>query len=1302
VYQLYFEDGYVESAYLTRVAEMSATFNVAAAVSAVGKKADGYYFEEDYITTGYFVYIARAEAALSPAFAVNCNTTFEEFIATLSSSFTQTAQGGKLVGFTINVSSTFTQTATGSRNADIDLFAFGNAQLAAAVSRIRDNNIAVSSTFSISVDVTRTRNLSSEDAAVFSAIINGLRSRDVNIQTQAAFSLTAQAQRTTDIVLSAFNNVSLTASAVVERRTGSSLSTTANITVDVARSRGVVSTLTTTASLSTLGERTRALQASLVAEYAITAQGQRTTDIILSAFTNGTVTATAIVNRTLISSQSASAALTVIGGLNIVASAPLTSTFALAGYLNVLVRNLPPTVNSGGIYNTAIIDNSVYKFGGGSLTWDEVTRAFPDSQPVVANNTFYFFQEGYTWSSSNGTTWTRAGNNLGADPSRTVSQVTFENGYFLFFNGTNLFYSTNGTTWTINSSLTSALSGFFTASNTVHYDGTSYYIFGRYESGPPTTKAGFISGAINSSWTKGQIDQGIIANDTYKSTSGVIVAYKTSSYNVITRRLIAGSGSIVLSGLSVSFTIRQVAYDAVNGHYVVIFNAEDGSGPKYIYRSTNGGSTWSQSSVTLPSAAINDLQLVNGTWFISTDIGLYTTDFSTLTKIHDYRVGTVLWNGTRFLSTLLDRPGFVITSTTAGSGWSVSQVDNISGVGGSLSYATGQLASTGTIDFWVNIVNEDNQIDLNRFGRQILRIRQDANNYLDIQTYSVFENDAIQVTKYIDGVSGIVYRVNFDYTGWIHIRFVQSGTSAALYINGERIANAGGNAGYSTSWPSGAITGPTEVLQRDVVWLDELLITTDVLVDPSVASFTVPTSNWLNTANTKLLLHFNDGFADDSRFQVIPEARLTATASMTVTSTVSYVESFALTATATLTVQGQRTTDIILSAFTNGALTANNERTRAYSSPLSSNAALTAINTRTREYSSPLSSSAALTAINGRTRPFDSSLSAFASTLTVAQETSGLTANLTAVFDTTQRYIEDGTFADGYFTTSQTNAIKTASANAALTATFALGADGDYFTNFSAALTTTASLTTAISVVRSASSSQSSQFAVAVTANKTTVTSAALTSTASLTANGIKGSEIALFAFTNAALTVNNQRTRATASSLTSTATFFVDTFNSLEQLGEAYVNAEFTQTTVNARIRSTSVSMQAFASTLTAAQETSGFSVNLTATFTQTTVNARTRSTSTALATTASLTATAVKVARGVVSITAAMTATMDVREIRTDTIVYVIPAEDWIYNIAAENRLYAINGETRVFTVYSESRIKTIAQETRILTIT
>jgi hypothetical protein len=1302
VYQLYFEDGYVESAYLTRVAEMSADLPAVFAISAVGERTilDGYYFAEGYIETGYFVYVAQASSSLASSFIVNCNTTFEEFFATLSSTFTQTASGGKLVGFTVELQSTFSQTATATRNADIDLFAFGDAALAAAVSRIRDNNIAASSAFTIAADVTRTRNLSSEEAAVFSAIINGLRSRDTTIETQAAFSLTAIGQRTTDIVLTAFTNGNLTAVASIEKSTGSSLSTTTNITVDAVRSRDVTSTITATTSLSVPGNRTREIQATLVSEYAITAQGQRTTDIVLSAFGNGSLSAVAIANKTLASSQTCSATLTSNAGKANVASANLAAQFRLAGYLNVLVRNYAVTPNTGGIYNTARIDNSVYKFGGGSLTWDETTSAFTDSQPVVSGTSFYIFQEGYTWSSSNGTSWTRTTNNLTVDPNKTSVQVVRENGYFIFLDDNqDLHYSTDGTTWSINTS-PFGFTGFRPANSTVHFYNGSYYIFGAYETGANITRVGQASSTtLDGIWSLSYDATGEISRDTYKSGNGVVLGFSQTSNNTnyLTRKLIASPQTgILVSGLTYA-TIRQVAYDSNNQDYAVIYD-NPGNSTKYLTYSTNNGSTWTQPGFTLPET-VNDLQYLNGTWFVSTDIGLYTTDLSTLTKVHDYNVSTLLWNGTRFLSTLVDKPGFVVTSTTAGSGWTVSQVDNISGVRASLVYATGSIA-TNTIDLWVNIDSENSLNDIRRYGSSFLRIRQDADNYLTFTAYTYSSNTYISVQKSYQGSLGSVYLSNTNVSGWAHIRFVQSGSTASLYVNGQR---SGGNGSVMTtsSWPSGNINGPVELLQRDPLYVDELLITEDLLNSPTLTSITVPTARWDNTANTKLLLHFNDSFVDDSRFQVIPQANITATATLSVTPRVDYIETISLTSTSTLTVIGSRSSDIDLVAFSNGSLTANNARTRSNASSQSATFALTANNTRTRAIDSALSATSSINAANTRTRAFDSSISALTSTLVLAQEDSGLSAALTATFNTTQRYIEDGTFETGYFATSDINAVKTASGSATLNSQFTVSADSDYLTNFSASLTSQSSLTASISVVRSAAGALSSTSTVTVNAARFTNTAIPMAAAFDLTAIGIKGSEIALFAFSNGTLTADVKRTRSTSSSLSSTATLYVDTANSLNKLADSHLSAEFTQTANNTRTRSTSVSMSAFTVEVVVGDKQTTNTIALTATFTQTAINARTRSSSTALTAQSTVQATAKKTAVGTVAISAAMNAVMVVREIRLDTIVYRIPAEGWIYNITAEERSYAINGETRVFRMKSETRVRNIAEETRILTI-
>jgi hypothetical protein len=1254
------------------------------------------YFEEGYYEDKYFVYTAVAASSMATDFSVECNVTFQLFRASLSSTFTQTANVGKTVQFESTITSTFTQTAVGTRNADIDLFAFGDAAIAVAVDRIRDNNIAASSAFTISVDVSRTRNLSSEDAAVFSAIVNGLRSRDVNIETQAAFSLTAIGSRDRDIDLTVFSNVELSAIAVVERSTGSSLSTTGNIAVDAVRSRDVVSTITATTSLSAINKRIREIQASLVSEYAIAAQGQRTTDIILTAFGNGSLSAVAIATKTLASSQTVSSSITVNAGKAVVGSANISSQFRLSGYLNVLVRNYAITTNSGGIYNTARIDNAVYKFGGGSLTWDETTIAFPDSQPVVVGVlNFYIFQAGYTWTSSNGTSWTRTTNNLTVDPSKTDSVIVRENGYFIFYDSNNryLHYSTDGTTWTVNTAVLGS-TGFRPANGTIHYDGTSYYLFGAFESGANVTRAGWAQGPLNGSWGLGYDSTGIIANDTYKSENGTVIGFKQSTTNFLSRRLIASPQSVSV-GLT-NATIRQVAYNSTYSTYAVVFDYDGVT--KYLTRSTNNGSTWTQCNFSLPST-VNDIQYINGTWFISSDSGLYTTDFSTITQIHNNKVGTVVWNGTRYLSTLVDKPGFVITSTSASSGWTVSQVNNISGVGASLVYATGSIA-TNTIDLWVNIENEASLNDHRRFGFDFLRIRQDADNYLDLTAYTYNGNTYIGASKAYQGSYGSVYLSNTTVSGWAHIRFVQSGSTASLYVNGQRAGGAG-SVMTTGSWPVGNINGPVELLQSDALYVDELLITEDLLNSPTLTSITTPTTRWDNTANTKLLLHFNDSFADDSRFQVIPQAAITATATLSATSTVAYNETISLTSSATLTALGNRTSDIDLVAFGNNSLTANNTRTRDNASSQSAEFALTANNTRTRKFDSALSATSAINVSNTRTRVFDSSISALTATLVVAKEVSGLSASLTARFNTTQRYIEDGTFDTGYFTTTDINANYIVDGATALTSAFDLSADGDYFTNFSASLAVQSTLAVSSSITKPFSSSQSAAFTQ--TANTTVIVegTASLASAFSLSAIGIKGSEIALYAFSNGSLTANNKRTRSTQSALASSSTISIDTLNSLDKQGSANLSASFTQTANNKRTRSTSVSMTAFTVEVVVGDKQTTNTIALTARFSQSAAAVRTRATASTLTARSTVQATAKKTAVGTAAISAALTATMVVREIRLDTVVYRIPAEGWIYKITAEERSYAVNSETRVFRLKSETRVRNIAEETRILTI-
>jgi hypothetical protein len=66
--------------------------------------------------------------------------------------------------------------------------------------------------------------------------------------------------------------------------------------------------------------------------------------------------------------------------------------------------------------------------------------------------------------------------------------------------------------------------------------------------------------------------------------------------------------------------------------------------------------------------------------------------------------------------------------------------------------------------------------------------------------------------------------------------------------------------------------------------------------------------------------------------------------------------------------------------------------------------------------------------------------------------------------------------------------------------------------------------------------------------------------------------------------------------------------------------------------------------------------------------------------------------------AITSALTFVVEVRELRLDAVVYVIPAEGWSYRIEGETRLHKILGESRVKQIVGETRLHTINGESRI----
>ena len=169
-----------------------------------------------------------------------------------------------------------------------------------------------------------------------------------------------------------------------------------------------------------------------------------------------------------------------------------------------------------------------------------------------------------------------------------------------------------------------------------------------------------------------------------------------------------------------------------------------------------------------------------------------------------------------------------------------------------------------------------------------------------------------------------------------------------------------------------------------------------------------------------------------------------------------------------------------------------------------------------------------------------------------------------------------------------------------------------------------------------------------------------------------------------------------------------------------ASITSQFTQTATVTRIRSASITTEAIASTLTAVVRIARFFINcdlvstvavsgkvirgarssLTANATFTVATVKLVITTAAITSRANVSATVGIRKRFTAVFASAMSFVVELREIRLDEIVYVIPGENYTYTIISETRIHDIYGETRIRSVTGESRIRTIQGESRIHT--
>lgn len=1009
--QLYFEDGYIDAYYLTRIREVSVDLSP--------------YFVDGYLPDGYYTYSGSAftlSAELTPAgvdvFATGSwSSAFTQTVAitrlrsassSVSSAFTQTANANAIRSVSTSMSATFTQSAAITHIEGVDLFAFTNAALSAAVSRIRETNISVSAVFSAAIDVTRIKQVNADESAEFTFTTTVVRSRAFESVQSAAFSLAANSLRTSSGVANLTSEFTSTISAIRLRGISTTPPSEFSVSVSAGRIVSPSASLTSVFTTSITAQTNKEFGSSIASETALSAANARLRDNAITAssafalsatishirgadlvaFSNAQLSVTSTITRDAVASVASQFALSgsLRGTRSAIGAFSVVSTLSSNARVNTRTTTVTEVGGSG--YVNATIDTSIKKWGAGSLKWTFPSAdEYPTSNIVWTGSAFKAFSNGFTWTSSDGTTWTRATNDL-TDYDNS-SDITYANGNFVANTVTTSYKfksSSNGTTWTDTTLVGSVWGNTFIRKREVYYVSGFYYMFDTRTISSTFTLVSYRSNSLTGSWSRFDIsnstspDRALIDIKTAGSAVYILTAGSTSFFGV---RFTGGSGP--WSG----WIQTGVGGGALNGSW-------DGSNDYLTWVYTggtyNGTLHWKNVS-TVGSYTfnhlVNDITYANGVWWIATVDGLYkTTAVNTEpTLVDSESLSAVQYNASKYLARSNTYLGYVKTSNDSTT-WTYADIDP-QVVPGSLSYSRGDNSDIGgfkTLDFWYYNTDSStgSKFAFTQSATRYISFGTASTNYLEIQNVSGASSSNLSITE------TAILPLNT----WTHIRLSVDGSNASLYVGGTRKATTSSWLGGVTApLKIGGATSPAPV--QYAAQFDEIFITDQLITAPSATSFSVPTQAWRNSStDVDLLLHFNTDFADDTAFFVDPSASLTATAALTasLTGTKQFASSMA-SQFAVNAVIG-KVNEIVLEAFADAALTTNITKFTGFASSQSAAFTISVDNTRTRDSASSQSSEFTQALTFERFRTGDVELaSEFAQTTTAVKTTDILSTN---------------------------------------------------------------------------------------------------------------------------------------------------------------------------------------------------------------------------------------------------------------------------------------------------------------------
>jgi hypothetical protein len=1071
---------------------------------------DQLYIEVDYFTPEeYYVYTAEAQGAITSQSTISCDAV-------------------KIVESAAEFTSQFTQTATISHIEGADLFAFSEAELAAIAARIRFFNLETLSAFDIATDYGLIKQGASTEAADFALAISAELSRGFDIDMSAAFSLTADVNifRPLAADLAAESNTSIQA----EKTTDSSAAVSDQFsqTADAAKITDILSLFEEEFQTDITAERIRGLDSAVSAatEFSAVISHIHGADLIVNGF--ATVTADVTVDYSGAAALENVSTVTSTAVINVSAQSNLTSAVNINGFADVLLRNTLVTGPSlpSPLFDSIVIDNTTSRFGN-SIKYTHLPTIAPrvGQKPIWTGTEFKIFEFGWTWSSADGLTWTRAANNIDdfiTGQFESLNQVEYAAKTFVIWRyettGTaeaiRSLSSTNGVTWVQQQTLVGVRARAVTLRE---HNGFAYVA--RASDSSTSTDLAFIftrwnlnpDGTINFS-----IAPTTLVNISANSTNQFVGAarnafvYRTgsgSSVTTIIREEFSGATKLTGSNYGIDYTFGT--------EHVLLTN--DGQ----IRSGSTAGVTW-----TLKSTVTNATKIGyrNNDYIVTVDGGnlRYGSNLASLSSGASGITDIPAASSTRYLVQGQDglpisggyAPYYTVSHSTDLVNWNSDIIEGVENIRNSITYTRGSNPSWNTfksLDFWIK---RDTAGTFNIFGP--------ANT----------SNGDVRISA--PGATTLVSA--YQNNNWTHIRLVINGNNASLYTNGVKLTG-GRNVSSVSNWPIGPRNITGHILTYTSVYnstaqinIDEFLITNELLNDPSAASITVPTAPWKNTAETDLLLHFDNSFADDSFAEIVIAADLVSQSTVTAASTVDYdILVPAMVTQSSLTAQGFRTAEIVLTAFSAALVLTEIDIIKDADAELTVTAEVVTDVTRIQEAASAINSTATVSSdvsvITDTAADFNNTFALS----TVVEVTRDNAADLSAVSDVTAAAdrIRDVDAALQSQSQVVAEAVKITTIDSALVSTAELLAVADRSRDHLAALTSDFVQTAQAEAILSLVSSQSAEFTV--------------------TAQGFRTAEIVLNGFSAALVLIDVERIRDTAAELQDQFTVFVQTSNVID-----------------------------------------------------------------------------------------------------------------------------------------------------------